>query len=329
MTDVPAPIRSHLRTLQPEWQAWLEWLPGAREAAVERWGLTLGPVVSQSVGSAVYHVTRRGRPAVLKLVTPGEFFDQQVATMTAAKGRGYAHVYESDLPGGAVLMERLGRSLDEEWRAEFGNVPGEVLLGSVPVEPHLHERTQTLIEAWKVPLSVAPEVDAESHKAAQLGRLVESLHASLGLDDVDAVVQRALLFAEQRLQARQPDRQVVCHGDPHEGNLLRVLSPRPGAPADAVWVDPDGFRCEPDYDLGVAVRSANKFVLASDDPVVMLRGWCARLADQTGTDAEAIWQWGFLERVSTGLYLLDRGLVDRGRRYLQAARWLISRRSFG
>ena len=80
MTDVPAPIRSHLRTLQPEWQAWLEWLPGAREAAVERWGLTLGPVVSQSVGSAVYHVTRRGRPAVLKLVTPGEFFDQQVAT---------------------------------------------------------------------------------------------------------------------------------------------------------------------------------------------------------------------------------------------------------
>ena len=135
--------------------------------------------------------------------------------------------------------------------------------------------------------------------------------------------------AEQRLQARQPDRQVVCHGDPHEGNLLRVLSPRPGAPADAVWVDPDGFRCEPDYDLGVAVRNANKFVLASDDPVVMLRGWCARLADQTGTDAEAIWQWGFLERVSTGLYLLDRGLVDRGRRYLQAARWLISRRSFG
>ena len=120
---------------------------------------------------------------------------------------------------------------------------------------------------------------------------------------------------------------VLCHGDPHPGNLLSVSSPRPGAPTGYVWVDPDGFLCEPEYDLGVVLRGFNDLILAADDPVVTLRSWCAVLAEATGTDAEAIWQWAYLERVTSGLYLINQGWPERGRRFLDSASWVIARKT--
>lgn len=329
MPDLKPPVRSHLMTLDPRWRVWSEWLPKVRDTAAANWDLEVGDVVAESVGSAVLRVMRRGRPAALKIFIPSEFSSQQIATLVAAGGRGYAHVYEADAEAGAVLMELLGRSAEQEWRVRHPDVSAAVMSGSLSTEPMLHARTQTLKEAWTLPLDVTPEVDETTHRAAQLGVRVEKLHRELGQFDLDAVVNRTLLFAEQRLAARDPARQVVCHGDPHLGNLLAVTSPRPGAPAGYVWVDPDGFRCEPDYDLGVAIRDSNQLVLGSEDPVVMLRTWCAQLACESGTDAEAIWQWGFLERVSTGLYLYDRGMPERGEPFLKSAEWLISRRSFG
>ena len=49
------------------------------------------------------------------------------------------------------------------------------------------------------------------------------------------------------------------------------------------------------------------------------------LAEHTGVDAQRIWEWGFLERVSTGLYLLDVvGAPDRvARPYLDSAERLV------
>jgi streptomycin 6-kinase len=44
-----------------------------------------------------------------------------------------------------------------------------------------------------------------------------------------------------------------------------------------------------------------------------------RLADLTGELPSAIWQWGFLERVSTGLFLIVLGRVEEGRRMLAVA----------
>ncbi|QGK69973.1 hypothetical protein GIY23_10960 [Allosaccharopolyspora coralli] len=61
-------------------------------------------------------------------------------------------------------------------------------------------------------------------------------------------------------------------------------------------IDPEGLLAEPEYDLGVLMR---------EDPVALLQGdpharaqW---LAARTGCDATAIWEWGVLERVATGL----------------------------
>ena len=152
--------------------------------------------------------------------------------------------------------------------------------------------------------------------------------AQLGLRDRSGeAIDRALVYTDHRLYLRAETRAVLCHGDPHLGNLLEVTSPRPGAPEGFAFVDPDGIVCEPEYDLGVVMRGFNRLVLAAEDPVVEVRGWCATLASLTDTDAEAIWQWSFIERVSAGLYLIEQGWPERGKPFLEAASWLIARKA--
>jgi streptomycin 6-kinase len=97
------------------------------------------------------------------------------------------------------------------------------------------------------------------------------------------------------------------HGDVHQWNALRS--------GDGFkLVDPDGLVAEAEYDLGIVMR---------EDPLELLQGdpmdRARRLAELSGLDATAIWEWGVVERVSTGLLGLRDGLEPEGRRMLHAA----------
>jgi streptomycin 6-kinase len=76
-------------------------------------------------------------------------------------------------------------------------------------------------------------------------------------------------------------------------------------------VDPDGLLAEPEYDLGIIMR---------EDPLEGdLHERARRLAAVSGLDAEAIWEWGVVERVSTGLLGTRVGLQPVAREMLEAA----------
>jgi streptomycin 6-kinase len=107
---------------------------------------------------------------------------------------------------------------------------------------------------------------------------------------------------------------VTAHGDPHPGNTLLRLEA-----GGCAFVDPDGELGERAYDLGVAIRDWSFQLAAAPDPGRLLRDYAELLAAHTSEDATAIWEWGYLERVATGLYALDSGLPDFGRRMLAAA----------
>jgi streptomycin 6-kinase len=85
-----------------------------------------------------------------------------------------------------------------------------------------------------------------------------------------------------------------------------------------VFIDPDGFLADPAYDLGVVLRDWCPELLAGD-ALSVARSYCRLLADETGLDEIAIWEWGLLERVSSGLYLLQLGAVDQARPFLTTA----------
>jgi streptomycin 6-kinase len=91
-----------------------------------------------------------------------------------------------------------------------------------------------------------------------------------------------------------------------------------------VFIDPDGFLCDRGYDLGVVIRGWHDVLLASDDSVARLRAYVNRLAVATGVDDQATWEWGFVERVSTGLYLHWKGHEREGRSYLDSGEALLA-----
>jgi streptomycin 6-kinase len=78
-------------------------------------------------------------------------------------------------------------------------------------------------------------------------------------------------------------------------------------------VDPDGLLTEPEYDLGVLMREDPLDL--GDDPPARAR-W---LAARTGLDPTAVWEWGVVERVSTGLLCTRIDLEPVGRQMLAVA----------
>ena len=161
------------------------------------------------------------------------------------------------------------------------------------------------------------------NKASALHQFVDQLWEDLDSPCSEHVVAQALLFAGRRAAAFDPDRCVVVHGDAAAANALQVLVPREGAETGFVFVDPDGFIGDPAYDLGVALRDWCPQLLASDDPLSLARRYCRLLADGSGVDEQAIWEWGFLERVTTGLYVRSLGEGELGPSHLDTAELLI------
>jgi streptomycin 6-kinase len=151
--------------------------------------------------------------------------------------------------------------------------------------------------------------------------VVRSLDVRLGQPAARQVIHQALTYAERRAAAFDAEC-VVVHGDPLPANTLRVLESRSGGEGGWCLVDPDGFRAEPAYDLGVVVRDWSGRLTGADARPV-LEGYCTLLANRTGLDEQRIWEWGFLERVSTGLYVTAFGAHEVGRRLLTSAERLL------
>ena len=100
-------------------------------------------------------------------------------------------------------------------------------------------------------------------------------------------------------------RAVLVHGDVHQWNALE-------ADGGFKLVDPDGLLAEPEYDLGIIMR---------EDPLERTTSTNAPrwLAHRTGLDETAIWEWGVVERVSTGLLGTRVGLQPIAKDMLAAA----------
>ncbi|MGI3781284.1 MAG: hypothetical protein ACRYG2_10970, partial [Janthinobacterium lividum] len=51
--------------------------------------------------------------------------------------------------------------------------------------------------------------------------------------------------------------------------------------------------------------------------------WCVRVAAASDADPARVWAWGFLERVSTGLYVTSFGAPRVGEPFLRSAALLV------
>lgn len=309
LVELPLPVRQKVLHGGEAAARWVADLPRVVAELEEAWGITTGETLEGGSAAYVARVrTRGGEEAVLKIALPSEDVGAQIRTLAEADGRGYVRLLASDVARRAMLQEALGSSL-------------EVL--RPPPEEALAILGALLREAWKVPVTDERRAAWSGDKAAVLHRLIARLWSELGGPCAERVRREALRCLERRAAAFDLERCVVVHGDGHPANALRVIRPRPGAEVGFVLIDPDGFLAEPAYDLGVVVRDWCDEVLAADDPRGLVRGYCELLARASGVDEDAIWEWGFAERVSSGLYLARLGLDALGRSFLASAERLV------
>ena len=275
---------------------WLETVAELVMALEYEWSFESGAVFPDATEALVLEATlENGTEAVLKvhIPRPGDHAAHEIIVLQLAEGEGCPSLYRHDGERGALLMERLGPSMAD-------------------LELPINERHRALCSAamrvWHRAPGIGLPTGAE--KGRWLAEFIQDTWERLGHPCSERAFEHALECAERRIAAHDPDRAVLVHGDVHQWNALR-------SGERFKLVDPDGLLAEPEYDLGVIMR---------EDPVELLQNepWdrAHLLARLSGTDPVAIWEWGVVERVSTGLLCTEIDLQPVGRQMLATAETL-------
>lgn len=293
--DVPVAVRNKARALGLD--HWLDDLPRLVASLADDWSIEIGATYPDATEAFVAAARGAdGTPAVLKVMVPRDLdaVGHEVTVLRLADGDGCVTLLRDDQDRGALLLERLGRPLHR--------------LG-LPLARRLEILTAAAQRVWR------PAPGCGLPDGAEKGRWLASSTVerweALDRPCPERTIAHAVACAERRIAAHDDERSVLVHGDIHQWNACQVGT---GAGDGFKLVDPDGLLAEPEYDLGVLLR---------EDPVELLHGdptaRARNLAARTGSSATAVWEWGVIERVSTGLVCTEIGLQPSGREMLATA----------
>jgi streptomycin 6-kinase len=304
--EVPNAVRRKALALGEEGRRWLDDL-GAIVAGLEaEWRVQVGPAIDGGSAAFVANaVADDGTAAVLKVAMPDGLvgnspFEEELETLRLGAGRGYVEVFRADTSRRAMLQERLGQPLDS--------------LG-LPVESQIDIIVATVRRGWhRLPDDATLRTGAD--QARFLREFINARSRDLDLPCSPRTLQRAEEYTVTREAAFDPRRSVLIHGDAHPANVLEAGG-RDASSHTFKLIDPDGMRSEPAHDLAIPLRDWTSELLAGSAVDLGLE-WCAQLATRSGASAQAIWEWAFVERVSTGLFLMQLG-DPSGARFLRVA----------
>ena len=273
--------------------AWLAELPELVADLEREWSITLGRAYRGGTEAFVAQVMLAdGSDAVLKLLIPRATNDaaKEVTALRLADGVGCVRLLRDDESRSALLLERLGPSLNDL---------------AVPLARRLEILCDTAQRVWRP----APDrgLPTGAEKGRWLSDCIPPMWEELGRPCSERAVDYALACAGRRVAAHDDERAVLVHGDVHEWNALESSD-------GFKLVDPDGLLAEAEYDLGIMMREDAEPMLTGD-PHERAR-W---LAARSGLDATAIWEWGVVERVSTGLLATQIDLQPVARQMLAVA----------
>jgi streptomycin 6-kinase len=274
MLDVPDEVRN--KVIADGYASWLDELPALVASLARDWSLTIGFTLRGGHKAFVAEaIIADGTAAVLKVGVPGTRRDlgHEATALRLANGDGCAALLRDDMDRGALLLERLGATMYE----------------LVPDPASRHDMLcDVATRLWR-PLDADVDLPTGADLAHEYAELLPRLWEETGRPCSRQTVDDALACMARRADAHDGRRTVLVHGDVHELNALQA------ADGGFKLIDPAGLRAEPACDLGTIVRCNPEI---GDD----LQARTQRLADRSGVDATAIWEWGTIHRVMSGLY---------------------------
>ena len=298
---IPPLVVSRAKSAGDAGEAWLDALDKTIADLESRWDISVGRSLAGGTHAFVaYADGKNGGRYVFKMDMPenlGGEFSSSIAALNAANGRGYVKLIAYDSEKKACLLERLGKPMSE--------LPYSVkdqlrLIGSV------------LQKTWGVPAGDAG-LTAGADSIAWFRGFIGKAWERQNRPCSQRVISQAFSYLASRESAMNPSEFVMVHGDAHGNNTLQDPSEENGFKL----IDPDGIFCEKAYDLGVLMREWPEEY--AQDPLRKGRERCEYLQALTGVPAQAIWEWGFVQTVSTALALLQTGQEEQGRTLLKVA----------
>jgi len=294
--------RRRAELLGADGQAWIAALPDLINDLEARWSIQVEADLAGGTEALVLAAsTSDGRPVVLKLGQP-DSLAQEIRALEIAGGIGYAQMLAADRDNDALLLERLGEKLVDSGRADAEQL--EIVVSTVR-------------QTW-LPVVDPTDLMTGAEKARWHIDWLENQWPALGEPCPRAIIDQGIAFSRARAEAFDPEASVLVHGDSHAWNTLAV----PGEADAFKLVDPDGYFMEPAYDMGISMREWIDEYLAGD-AVKIGRSRVAQLSTLAGLPETPIWQWGFIEVISTALVYSQLGESASAAPYYELAeRWL-------
>jgi len=287
---IPDILRRHAAAVGAE--AWLEELPAVVRHLEQRWNVSVGgPLYGATEAYVVEATTAEDEAVVVKLLMPSNpnAARHEITALRLADGEGCVALLRDEPELGALLLERLGPSLFE--------------LG-LPIAQRLEILCDTVTRMWRAAPNCGLPTGAD--RARNRGHFIAQAWEMLDRPCSERAIEHALDCAHRRETGHDEGRAVLVHGDVHQLNALQ-------AGENFKLIDPDGVLAEAECDLGILMRG-DPVELLDTDPRQRAR-W---LAARTGLDATAIWEWGVIERVASGLHCEEIDFQPLGRQTLAA-----------
>ncbi len=308
---VPPLVVSRAKSVGAVGEAWLASLDTVISELERKWKISVGKTLFGGTHAFVACADgEKGEACVLKIDMPedlGGDFLRGIQTLERANGQAYAKLYAYDSKRKACLLEHLGKPIHQ--------------LG-YPVRKQLEIICTTLEKAWEIP-AVDMELPSGRESIAWFRAFLGRMWGELNRPCSPKVIEQAFSYLQSREEALNPSEFVLLHGDAHGGNTLET-----GSGDGYKLIDPDGIFYEKAYDLGVLMR---EWVAEyAHSPLEKGKQRCVYLHSLTGVSEQAIWQWGYLQMVSTAFVKLKTGQEKSGREMLRVAEcWACEARSEG
>ncbi len=283
--------------------AWLNDLENLIAYFEEKWQIKVGNALhggSRSfVGKAV-GVDKK--EYILKLEIPESIgnaeFSRGIDTLKLANANGYARLYKFDLEKKACLLEALGETL-----GSFDYSTNE----------KIKMICEALIKSWGIDAKNNTLPTGKDCTAWYEEFILESAKSKNPPCD-KTVVEKAVSFVGEIEKNFDPKACVLIHGDAHAGNILQSLS----GEKEFKFIDPDGAYYDKSADLGVIMREWHEEYEENPIEAGVLR--CEYLSALTGVSKKKIWQWGFIQTVSTAFVLYQNNSKELCEKMLKTAK---------